>query len=126
MLSVDGTVGGMGADAPLRSGVPAAAPLEVAQLPQDLPPVSRRSGTGRAVSFSRVRRRRGLSALVRCEIYWGTGLQARQPYLEAVDLDRPNDEILRRVEESVRQHGRTGYIDPTIVRERRVLAHAKA
>jgi len=63
---------------------------------------------------------------VRCEIYWGTGLQARQPYLEGVDLDRPKDEILRRVEESVRQHGQTGDIDPTIVRERRVLAHAKA
>ena len=62
----------------------------------------------------------------RCEIYWGTGLQARQPYLEGLDFDRPKDEILHRVEESVRQHGRTGYIDPTIVRERRVLAHAKA
>jgi catechol-2,3-dioxygenase len=62
----------------------------------------------------------------RCEIYWGTGLQARQPYLEGVDLERPKDEIIRQVEESVRQHGRTGFIDPTIIRERKVLAHAKA
>lgn len=62
----------------------------------------------------------------RCEIYWGTGLQARQPYLDGVDLEQPKDEIMRRVEESVRQHGRTGFIDPTIIRERRVLAHAKA
>lgn len=62
----------------------------------------------------------------RCEVYWGTGLQARQPYLEAVDLDQPKEQIMRQVEESVRQHGRTGYIDPAIVRERKVLAHAKA
>jgi hypothetical protein len=58
--------------------------------------------------------------------YWGTGLQARQPYLEGLDLEQPKDEIIRQVEESVRQHGRTGFIDPTIIRERKVLAHAKA
>ena len=61
----------------------------------------------------------------RCEVYCGTGLQARQPYLEGLDFDRPKEEILRRVEESVRQHGRTGYVDQTLVRERRVLAHAR-
>ena len=58
----------------------------------------------------------------RCEIYWGTGLPARQPYLEAVDLDRPNDEIMRQVEESVRKHGKTSFIDPTLLRERKVPA----
>ena len=59
----------------------------------------------------------------RCEVYWGTGLEARQPYLEGVDLDRPRDEIIRRVEESVAKHGRTGYVDPTMLKERRVLDH---
>jgi catechol-2,3-dioxygenase len=59
----------------------------------------------------------------RCEVYWGTGLPARQPYLEGVDFDRPKDEIMRRVEESVRKHGKTGFVDPTILRERKVLAH---
>jgi catechol-2,3-dioxygenase len=62
----------------------------------------------------------------RCEVYWSTGLQARQPYLEGVDLEQPKEEIIRRVEESVRRHGRTGFIDPTIISERKVLAHAKA
>ena len=41
----------------------------------------------------------------RCEVYWGTGLRARQPYLEAVDLDQSK---------------------AAIVRERKVLAHTKA
>ena len=46
-----------------------------------------------------------------------------QPYLEAVDLDRPKDEIMRRVEESVRKHGKTRFfVDPTHLRERKVLA----
>ena len=45
-----------------------------------------------------------------------------QPYLEAVDLDRSKDEIMRRVEESVRKHGKTGFVDPTHLRERKVLA----
>ena len=44
---------------------------------------------------------------------------------QALDFDQPQDEILRRMEASVRQHGATGYIDPTVVRERRVLEHAK-
>ncbi|HXW85240.1 MAG TPA: VOC family protein [Candidatus Binataceae bacterium] len=47
----------------------------------------------------------------RCEIYWGTGLKARQPYLEKVDLTRPASEIMKDVEESVRQHGATGFVD---------------
>jgi catechol-2,3-dioxygenase len=59
----------------------------------------------------------------RCEVYWGTGLQARQPYLEGLDLDRPQDEIIRQVQESVRKHGRTGFIDPAILKERKVLDH---
>jgi catechol-2,3-dioxygenase len=47
----------------------------------------------------------------RCEVYWGTGLKARQPYLEKVDLTRPASEIMKDVEESVRQHGKTGIVD---------------
>jgi catechol-2,3-dioxygenase len=47
----------------------------------------------------------------RCEVYWGTGHKARQPYLEELDLSRPVDELLRSIEASVRQHGATGYVD---------------
>jgi catechol-2,3-dioxygenase len=47
----------------------------------------------------------------RCEVYWNTGLKARQPYLEMVDLDEPPAEIMRKIEESVAQHGATGIVD---------------
>ena len=48
----------------------------------------------------------------RCEVYWGTGLEARQPYLQGLDLDEPADSIMRQVEDVVRTHGETGYVDP--------------
>jgi len=47
----------------------------------------------------------------RLEIYWATGLQARQPYLERVDLSEPPDEIMRKIRESVAQHGARGIVD---------------
>jgi catechol-2,3-dioxygenase len=47
----------------------------------------------------------------RCEVYWGTGLKARQPYLEMVDLDEEPDEIMRKIRESVAMHGETGIVD---------------
>ena len=48
----------------------------------------------------------------RCEIYWPTGLKARQPYLEPVDLDRPPDELLAELQASVDAHGTVGFVDP--------------
>ena len=53
----------------------------------------------------------------RCEIYAGTGLQARQPYLERVNLDEPVEEIMRKIRESVAQHGATGTIDPSALED---------
>ena len=47
----------------------------------------------------------------RCEVYWNTGLRARQPYLERVDLDKPRSEILAQVEQSVSQHAERGFVD---------------
>lgn len=47
----------------------------------------------------------------RCEIYWNTGLKARQPYVDKVDLNESPAEIMRRIKESVRRHGKTGYVD---------------
>ncbi len=49
----------------------------------------------------------------RCEIYCGTGLKARQPYLEKVDLDEAPEEIMRKIRESVALHADTGTIDPS-------------
>jgi len=47
----------------------------------------------------------------RCEVYWNTGLKARQPYLEMVDLDEPADEIIRKIRDSVAEHGEQGIVD---------------
>ena len=47
----------------------------------------------------------------RLEIYWATGLKARQPYLEKVDLSEPPDEIMRKIQESVAVHGEEGVVD---------------
>ena len=48
----------------------------------------------------------------RCEVYWGTGLEARQPYLVAVDLDKPAEALMAEVKESVAKYADTGYVDP--------------
>jgi catechol 2,3-dioxygenase-like lactoylglutathione lyase family enzyme len=47
----------------------------------------------------------------RCEVYWTTGLAARQPYIESIDLTRPVEEIMAEVAESVRVYGQDGFVD---------------
>ena len=47
----------------------------------------------------------------RCEVYWPTGLKARQPYLEMVNLDEDPEEIMRKIRESVAEHGKEGVVD---------------
>jgi catechol-2,3-dioxygenase len=47
----------------------------------------------------------------RCEVYWNTGLLARQPFLEGIDLRQRPDVILRRVKELVDLYGETGHVD---------------
>jgi catechol 2,3-dioxygenase-like lactoylglutathione lyase family enzyme len=49
----------------------------------------------------------------RCEVYWPTGLTARQPYVLAANLDNDPEKLLHDVAESVAQYGATGIIDPT-------------
>ena len=51
----------------------------------------------------------------RCEVYWPTGLAARQPYVEAIDLRQPPEEILRHIRESVAVHGHDGYVDESLL-----------
>jgi catechol-2,3-dioxygenase len=48
----------------------------------------------------------------RAEVYCQTGLEARQPYVMDVDLERPVAELMQEVEESVRQYGATGIMQP--------------
>jgi catechol 2,3-dioxygenase-like lactoylglutathione lyase family enzyme len=47
----------------------------------------------------------------RCEIYWDTGLIARQPFVDALDLELPVAKILEQLNSSVAQHGKTGFHD---------------
>lgn len=47
----------------------------------------------------------------RAEVYWPTGLRARQGYLLEVDLSEPKETILAKVREHVGLHGETGFVD---------------
>ncbi|MEV6362208.1 VOC family protein [Nocardia asteroides] len=51
----------------------------------------------------------------RCEVYWQTGLQARQPFVEHINLDTDIDELLHRIRESVAVHGEHGFTEPSYV-----------
>jgi catechol-2,3-dioxygenase len=46
----------------------------------------------------------------RCETYWNTGLKAKQPYGNKIDLDKPLTELLKENEEHVKKYGKTGYV----------------
>jgi catechol-2,3-dioxygenase len=48
----------------------------------------------------------------RCEVYWTTPFKARQPYGVAVDLTRPIEDVIKDIEEDVKQYGTTGHRDP--------------
>jgi catechol-2,3-dioxygenase len=47
----------------------------------------------------------------RVEVYWQTGLQAKQPYLEYIDLTLPKEMVLDTVRRSVAAYGPTGYVE---------------
>jgi catechol-2,3-dioxygenase len=44
------------------------------------------------------------------ETYWNTGLKAKQPYGEMIDLERPPAELLRHIEEHVAKYGHSGFV----------------
>ena len=50
----------------------------------------------------------------RCEVYCPTGLAARQPFLQSVDLDEDAATILGAVAHSVEQFGSTGVVDESV------------
>jgi len=60
----------------------------------------------------------------RLEIYCGTGLKARQPYLQRVDLTKSPDEIMKQVEENVAEFGQVGYVDQSALEEQDIHAAA--
>ncbi len=49
----------------------------------------------------------------RIETYWNTGLTAKQPYGEVLDLEKPAAQLLDHIKEHVAHYGSTGFIDPS-------------
>ncbi|HKN02155.1 MAG TPA: VOC family protein [Candidatus Binataceae bacterium] len=52
----------------------------------------------------------------RIETYWSTGLKAKQPYAEPIDLEQPADELRRHIQQHVAEHGATGFVDRAAMR----------
>jgi catechol 2,3-dioxygenase-like lactoylglutathione lyase family enzyme len=52
----------------------------------------------------------------RCEVYWPTGLEARQTFLAQIDLTRPVDALMTEIKAYVEKYGATGYVDPVLLR----------
>ena len=50
----------------------------------------------------------------RAEVYCHTGYAARQPFLQAIDLDADPDAIMQGVARSVEMYGATGVMDPSV------------
>lgn len=46
----------------------------------------------------------------RCEVYWATGIRARQPFVLPANLEAEPEEILRAVRDAVARHGATGVL----------------
>jgi hypothetical protein len=52
----------------------------------------------------------------RCEVYWATGLHARQTFLAKIDLSRPVDELMTEIADCVSKYGNTDFVDPALLR----------
>lgn len=50
-----------------------------------------------------------------CEVYWPTGLRARQGFLAEVDLSQPPEQVIERVLGLVEEHGESGYVDSALL-----------
>jgi catechol-2,3-dioxygenase len=50
-----------------------------------------------------------------CEVYWQTGLKARQGFIAQLDFTRPEAALMAEVRDLVARHGATGYVDPGLL-----------
>ena len=48
----------------------------------------------------------------RCEIYWQTGLQARQPFVERIDIEMDPELLIDQIRASVERYARSGLAEP--------------
>ncbi|MEY2621648.1 MAG: hypothetical protein RIT26_1468 [Pseudomonadota bacterium] len=54
------------------------------------------------------------------EVYWQTGLKARQGFLMGLDFNKSEQELMAEVEALVKQHGETGIIDFKLLEEQNI------
>ncbi len=52
----------------------------------------------------------------RGEVYWRTGLEARQPFVEHIDIETDPDELMAAIRASVERHGATGFTEESYLR----------
>jgi catechol-2,3-dioxygenase len=52
----------------------------------------------------------------RCEVYWQTGLEARQPFVQKIDLEQDPETLMEFIRASVEKYGDTGITDDDYVR----------
>jgi catechol 2,3-dioxygenase-like lactoylglutathione lyase family enzyme len=50
-----------------------------------------------------------------CEVYWNTGLKARQGFIALLDFEKSELELMNDVYAIVAEHGATGYIDGALL-----------
>ena len=48
----------------------------------------------------------------RCEIYWHTGLQARQPFVERIDIEMDPERLVDQIRASVERYAESGLAEP--------------
>lgn len=52
----------------------------------------------------------------RAEVYWQTGLVARQPFIENIDIETPADELMDAIRASVEKFGASGFTEESYER----------
>ena len=55
-----------------------------------------------------------------CEVYWTTGLKARQGFLIGLDFNESEEALMRQVTDLVNQHGEKGVIDFKLLAEQNI------
>ncbi len=49
------------------------------------------------------------------EVYWPTGLEAKQGFLVELDFNQPEEKLMATVREAVDKYGKTGYVDMAVL-----------
>jgi catechol-2,3-dioxygenase len=62
----------------------------------------------------------------RAEVYWQTGLEAKQPFIEHIDIETPADELLAAIKASVDKYGASGFTEESYLRWTREQAGSGA